>query len=319
MQQANRVSVRGFAAGFLAATVVVLWFFVLDLFAGQPLRTPAFLAEVLFGLGDGGAGIAEIAAYTGLHFLIFLAFGLATAWLLSKIETRAHFRLGIVLGFLFFDLTFYASVLITGANVLTELGWPAVFVGDLLAGVVLLECLRLTSPKPHPSRLSTLWAQPVFREGIIAGLRGASAVAASFLVIDVLFRQPFFTPASLGSAVFLGAGDAGAIEISAPIVLGYSALHFLAFGLIGLGTAIVLSRAEDHPALLLGLILVFVTFETVFIGLVAIGAAWILDEIGWSNVLIGNVIASLVMLGYFMRGRPKLWRLLWEETLEVPA
>src|SRR5205823_1851736 len=40
----------------------------------------------------------------------------------------------------------------------------------------------------------------ILREGFIAGLIGAGAVALWFLIVDIIAGRPFFTPAMLGSA-----------------------------------------------------------------------------------------------------------------------
>ena len=68
----------GLFTGMIGALAVVVWFLVLDIAAGRPLYTPALLGTVLL---HGGASAAreitiqplEIAAYTALHFLIFIA------------------------------------------------------------------------------------------------------------------------------------------------------------------------------------------------------------------------------------------------------
>ena len=56
--------------------------------------------------------------------------------------------------------------------------------------------------------------RPVLRDGVIAGLIGAAAVALWFLVFDIARGRPLLTPALLGGAVFQGITDPGAIEIS---------------------------------------------------------------------------------------------------------
>src|SRR5881397_485376 len=53
----------------------------------------------------------------------------------------------------------------------------------------------------------------ILREGFIAGLIGAAAVALWFLIVDVIAGRPFFTPAMLGSAVFWGVHDPAQVVI----------------------------------------------------------------------------------------------------------
>ena len=53
----------------------------------------------------------------------------------------------------------------------------------------------------------------ILREGLIAGLVGAGAVALWFFVIDLLSGRPFFTPAMLGGAVFWGEMDPSRVVV----------------------------------------------------------------------------------------------------------
>ena len=84
----------------------------------------------------------------------------------------------------------------------------------------------------------------IMREGFLAGLIGAAAVAVWFLLIDVLAGQPFYTPAMLGSAVFWGLRDPALVEITFPAVIGYSLLHVVAFSLAGMVAAALAAMVD---------------------------------------------------------------------------
>ncbi len=62
------------------------------------------------------------------------------------------------------------------------------------------------------------------REGLVAGLLGAGAVAVWFLLIDAITGRPLYTPAVLGSVVFLGLRDTTMVVISFQTVMLYSAI-----------------------------------------------------------------------------------------------
>lgn len=309
---------RGLVAGFLAGSTVAAWFLAIDIVAGVPLRTPDFLVQILFGVGGEETTIPLIIAYTVLHYAVFLMLGIITARVSARLPARASLPVGLVVGFLLFDLIFYGSLLVTGVNVLDALGWPAVLAGNLLAGITLLEYLRLSAPARSPGWRAILREHPILRKGVVAGLLGASAVAITFLIIDLIFRQALFTPAALGSALLQGAASPTEIQILPSTVLGYTVIHFAAFLGVGLIAANLLARAEDHPGLILGFVLVLITSETLFIGVVAIFAAWILDTIGWWNVLIGNIAATLTMTGYLAYTHPAIWRLLRKGPVAAP-
>ncbi|MGV3708644.1 MAG: hypothetical protein ACO1Q7_07365, partial [Gemmatimonas sp.] len=80
----------------------------------------------------------------------------------------------------------------------------------------------------------------VAREGISAGLIGATAVAAWFFILDLVSGQLLATPVMLGrslGSLFLGGTEPG----TAAAFLGYTLFHYAAFVLAGLGFAWVVN------------------------------------------------------------------------------
>jgi hypothetical protein len=59
-------------------------------------------------------GIGPILLYTLIHYGVWLAVGMAAAWVLQHVDTASPMLLGMVLGFLLFDLVFYGSVAVAG-------------------------------------------------------------------------------------------------------------------------------------------------------------------------------------------------------------
>ena len=84
----------------------------------------------------------------------------------------------------------------------------------------------------------------ILREGTIAGLLGAAAVAIWFLIFDTLRGKPFLTPAILGSAVFYGVKDPTGLDPTLGPVLGYTVLHGLAFIAFGIVAASLMAVSE---------------------------------------------------------------------------
>src|SRR6059058_5833825 len=79
----------------------------------------------------------------------------------------------------------------------------------------------------------------ILREGFIAGLIGAGAVALWFLIVDTIAGRPFFTPAMLGSAVFWGVHDPALVVIEYSRIIGYTMIHVSAFIIVvAIGNAI---------------------------------------------------------------------------------
>ena len=72
----------------------------------------------------------------------------------------------------------------------------------------------------------------IVRDGIVAGILGATAVALWFLGLDIIFRHAFATPEALGRGLLRILGPQGS-EGAAVFVIVYTIFHFAAFILAG--------------------------------------------------------------------------------------
>lgn len=301
MQSERSTLARGATGGALAATAVVLFFLVVDAIEGSLMETPAFLASVLFGRGEVEATPVLITVYTVLHYAAFVLLGILVAWILERARTPPSLLFGPVVGFLLFDVVFYASLLLSGEDVLRTLGWPTFLAGNLVAGAVLVSYLGRTAVRPPRGWRDVLKEHRTLREGLAAGLIGAVAVAAWFFVLDLALGRLLFTPAALGSALFLGIDEAAAVQVTTATVLGYTIVHVIAFLVVGLLFAVLVGQADEHPPVLMGLVVLFVTFETLAIGLIALVASWLLDVVDWWSIGLANVIAAAAMGAYLWK------------------
>jgi putative flippase GtrA len=307
---------RGLLAGVIAATTLAAWFFIIDALLAQPFRTPAFLAAALLGLEESAPSAVGVAAYTLVHYAVFCAIGVASAWLLDRSGIRPQFLLGAVAGLLLFDVIFYSGVFVSGIDVVRDVGWPEVAAGSLLAGFALVGTLARTTNEPAVNWREALTEHRIVREALVAGMLGATAVALWFLVLDAAQGRIFFTPALLGSALFHGVTAPGAVEISVANVAAYTALHIAAFLIVGFIVAALADASERQPVLLLGVALLFFTFQALFMGLLALMSFWLVDTLQWWAILAANILAAAVMGGYLWREHPALRRELSRELEE---
>lgn len=132
---------EGMVTGLYGAAAVAAWFFVLDLVAGHPLRTPAALGAALF-LGAQQASIIVVsvplvAGYTVLHLALFSAFGLLFVALARGLERAPHFLLLIALGCIVLEALIMPAMALSAEWVLGMVGWWSVAVGNLLAVAVM--------------------------------------------------------------------------------------------------------------------------------------------------------------------------------------
>jgi len=146
----------------------------------------------------------------------------------------------------------------------------------------------------------------IAREGIIAGVLGATAVALWFLGVDSIYATPFATPAGLGRGLLRLFGPPGG-EGVVTYVVAYTIFHYLAFILAGLVVSAVVHWAQSSPTVLAGAMILFVIFEIGFYGISsALQASPFLGTLGWGAVAVGNLIAALVMGVYMWRTHPGL-------------
>ncbi len=90
---AQAVIVHGVAGGLLAGFVVVVWFLVADTVAGQPFRTPRLLAGMLLNRELAQVTPRLVAAYTVLHFGVFVVLGVGMAWLSAALPAPSPGRM----------------------------------------------------------------------------------------------------------------------------------------------------------------------------------------------------------------------------------
>ena len=294
---------QGAVAGLIGAAIMAAWFVAIDSASRQqPLFTFRFVSQAVFG--DGGA--VPLILYLALHFVLFAAVGALVNRTLHELSVTPTLPLGAAVGLLLFDVVFYAGVLIVGANIVREVGWPVVLSGNVVAGMAVTAYLRVVRRLPIVGIQEALQGHTIIREGLMTGILGAAAVALWFFLIDAAQGRPFFTPAALGSAFFSGVSDGAEVEISVAVVAGYTVLHLFAFALVGLVAARMTAEAERHPPVLLALVLLFVTLEVLSLGVLAAVAMWLFESVPWWTVIVANLIAAGVMGAYLWRRHPVL-------------
>jgi hypothetical protein len=292
---------EGILVGLIGASVVALWFLVFDFARGKPLFTPALLGTAVFyGVSDPASlriAIGPIIGYTIIHGLAFIAFGIVAASVMAASEREPTLFIAFVILFACFEVFFLGALGALGRSMVGALAWWAVLIGNLLASVAMLWFLA----REHPGLPATLvgsWGS-VLREGIVAGLIGATVVAVWFLVLDTIHGEPLRTPMLLGTALLRQPSGISA-------VLSYTVLHGVAFVVFGVIGAVLIAGAERQPMFIFAVVILFTAFEVFFFGAIVVVAKWLLDELaGWA-IFVGNVLAAAAMLGYYFKGHRAL-------------
>jgi len=159
---------------------------------------------------------------------------------------------------------------------------------------------------PSPSLLD---ASRLYREGMIAGVLGAAAVAVWFLLLDALAGRPLWTPTVLGTALFRrGAGLEAAVTlpVSLEMVAMFTWVHGLVFAALGGVAARMLGYVERHPGAGFGVLLLFVVFQFAFIAVAMVFAAPVLRVLSAWSILVANLIAAAAMTAYLRQRHPDL-------------
>lgn len=140
----------------------------------------------------------------------------------------------------------------------------------------------------------------VLKEGIVAGLIGATVVAVWFLIFDLARGRPFLTPGLLGAYVFFGVDTPVGFQPSLGPILGYTVIHGLAFIAFGVVAATIMAMSEREPTLFIGFVVLFACFEAAFFGVLGAFGQSMQGALVWWSVLIGNLLASVGMLWYLL-------------------
>lgn len=187
-------------------------------------------------------------------------------------------------------------------------GEPGVWVPILLCAILLLVAWRRDVETVRDSYASLRdTPHPILREGVIAGVIGATVVAVWFLGVDWFAGHPFFTPSTLGHALLGILGPTAEDDSVLVHVVAYTVFHCAAFVGVGVLSSLVIHHAGNDPSILLGFVIVFVAVEVAFLAFVVLlEQATDLRTLAWYQVTIGNILAAGSMGYYLWRAHSEL-------------
>jgi hypothetical protein len=145
----------------------------------------------------------------------------------------------------------------------------------------------------------------ISRDGLIAGILGATSVALLFFIVDLLAHAAFATPYALGRSLFAFFRVESTNKFL--VVAVYTVFHYAAFIAVGCLAAGIIRGGEGTPSVLAGAFVLFVMIEIGFYGLTRILAQ--LPNYGGlsaTEVAIGNLVAAAAMGTYLWRVNPGL-------------
>jgi hypothetical protein len=127
--------------GAIGATVVALWFLIIDSIAGLPLRTPSVLGQVLlFGQSRPAldrVDFGAVVAYTAVHFALFFLFGVAVVKMVHWAMRESVVRYALLQVFLVFEVFFYGLLSLASQTTRELFPFWTVFIANTLAALAM--------------------------------------------------------------------------------------------------------------------------------------------------------------------------------------
>lgn len=309
---------HGVIGGILAGLVVVLWFLIVDSFAGNPFHTPSALASAIFDHRPvAPTTVRLVAMYSVLHFGVFALLGVCAAWVMVALHTTPRLLLGVLFGIVVQELFFYTGLFLSGLAPSGLLPWQHVIGANLVSGIALMAYLHRASRAELPLGLASIKAHPLLSRGLMTGLVGAVAVALWFFFLDVMSGVPFKTPFALGAALLFGASNAFDAAPFLGIVAVYTVIHLVAFAIAGVIFVMVAEQIERSPSFILLAIMTAIVLEAVVVTSFALGAEWVLGTLGIWSVFVGNLLAVAAMGWYVWHTHPILRHTLRTHPMQV--
>jgi hypothetical protein len=146
---------EGVVAGVIGAAAVAVWFFAIDAIRGEPLRTPKLLGIALLRQPDPGSAVL---AYTLLHGLAFVIFGILGAFLVAAAERQPVILCALIIVFTAFEIFFFGAVVILASWILDYVAGWTIFLGNLLAAAAMLA-YYFRGHRTLARRLTQAWVE----------------------------------------------------------------------------------------------------------------------------------------------------------------
>ncbi len=142
---------EGILAGFLSATVIAVWLFIVDVIARHPLFTPRVLGKGLvsiLGLHMSDTTALYVAVYTVFHYASFAIIGILVAMIVHAARRTPAVLAGFLIMFIAFEFGFYGLAAMLSVNSdLRSLAWYQIMAANLLAAVVMFYFMWVRHPE----------------------------------------------------------------------------------------------------------------------------------------------------------------------------
>ncbi len=146
----------GVFAGLIGASAVALWFLVVDALLRELLFTPSLVASaVLLGqpaTPDHAVDLSMVAAFTVVHCILFVLFGIAASWLVDQFQHTPDLPLISIAIFIGLEGGFVTATKLFVPDVAQVVGHGFIVAGNVFAAVGMAIYLR--GWQRHPEDLA---------------------------------------------------------------------------------------------------------------------------------------------------------------------
>jgi hypothetical protein len=129
----------GVSAGLIGASAVALWFLVIDAALREPLFTPSLVASALLrgapATADQAVDLSMVAAFTALHSIAFITFGVVVAWLVDQFERTPDLPLIAIGVFLALEGGFIVATKLVVPEAAAVIGHGFIVAGNVFAAI----------------------------------------------------------------------------------------------------------------------------------------------------------------------------------------
>lgn len=150
MARTHNTFVEGIMAGVLSATVIAVWFLIVDIINGHILFTPAVLGRGLLGIlglrpGDTTANYVWV--YTIFHYVAFSVIGIIVAAIVHAARKTPAVLAGFLITFVAFEIGFHGFVgMLSVHTALEGLAWVQIMLANLIATAVMFGFMWIRHP-----------------------------------------------------------------------------------------------------------------------------------------------------------------------------
>lgn len=129
---------EGIYAGFIGATAIVVWFAVIDIFAGRPFNTPSILGAGLISVLGKPPMMPDTVAmhvviYTIFHYAAFAVVGIIMASIVHQSVRTPAILAGFLIAFVAFELGAIGITTLLSESRLGGMAWYQIFLANLVA------------------------------------------------------------------------------------------------------------------------------------------------------------------------------------------